>query len=220
VKLNLAPGDAGPVLPIGPTRNEHDLSVGGSIEHKRVFVKMALELLAYHRHGLAMAGPLSEARRYARHGTGTVQSKPDSASLGTGLIPIDQGVEVYNAIEVWSCNRSVFFRVVFLGPLVFTGTLTTAWSGESFRAAYAFDARKPAHVIVNSIDSSDGSNLVVWFGGVRDETIGGAVRRIEEISRRLAESAPRLEREPPPDIEVLRRAVGEKLAELERRRGR
>jgi len=81
-ELNLTPGDPGPTLPIGPTRNDHDLKLGGSIEHKRVFVKMALELLASHRHDLAMRGELSEAQRFARHGTGTFRGKPDTRSLG------------------------------------------------------------------------------------------------------------------------------------------
>jgi hypothetical protein len=81
-KLNLTPGDPEPALPIGPTRHEHDLKLGGSVEHKRVFVKMALELLASHRHDLAMRGELSEARRFARHGTGTFRGKPDTRSVG------------------------------------------------------------------------------------------------------------------------------------------
>ena len=39
-------------------------------------------------------------------------------------------------IEVWSHRHAVFFRVAFLGPIVLTGTLTTEWSGDPFRAIY------------------------------------------------------------------------------------
>lgn len=190
-ELNLAPGDPEPVLPVGPTLHEYDLSVGGSTEHKRVFVKMALELLAFHRHDLAMRGELSEARRFARHGTGTFRGKPDTRSDGSGLLRADARPEVFHSIEVWSFGKSAFFRVVFLGPLVFTGTLTTDWSGESFRAAYAFDARNPANVIANSLVTGDGPNLAVWFEGIKGEAVAHSVTALEAISLRIAQSNPR-----------------------------
>ncbi|MBA3393273.1 MAG: hypothetical protein H0T89_11545 [Deltaproteobacteria bacterium] len=216
--LGLTPGDPEPVLPIGATRHDHDLKVGGSIEHKRVFAKLALELLAHRRHDLATRGELSEARRFARHGTGTVQSKPDTRSEGSGLLSGLTLPEVYNAIEVWSSGRSVFFRVVFLGPLVFTGTLTTEWAGDPFRAAYAFDARNPARAIANHFEDRDGPNLAIWFVGMVEETVETAVAALEAISLRLAQAAPRVERETPPDLEQLRVAVAARLAEMQTKR--
>jgi len=181
-RLNLAPGNPGPALPTGPPRNEHDLSLGGSIEHKRVFVKMALELLAFHRHDLAMRGELSEARRFARHGTGTFRGKPDTRSVGSGQLGSITLPEVYNAIEVWSHRRAVFFRVVFLGPLVFTGTLTTEWSGDPFRATYAFDARNPPPPVASRFEIGDGPNLAVWFDGMVEETVAQPLKRSRQLA--------------------------------------
>jgi hypothetical protein len=213
-KLEVAPGSPDPVLPEGPTASEHDISVGGVIEHKRAFVKMALELLAFHRHDLAMRGELSEARRFARHGTGTYQGKPDSRSQGSGLIPADGLPEIYNAIEVWSFRGSVYFRAVFLGPIAFTGTLTTEWSGSPFRAAYAFDARDPANAVTNTFVEGDGPNVAVWIDAMKQEISVNMVAAIGEISRRLAQSRPRPVREPPPEINAYRAAVREVLVSM------
>jgi len=218
--LQLTPGDPEPKLPIGPTRHDHDLKVGGSVEHKRVFVKLGLELLAHHRHDLAMRGELSEARRFARHGTGSFRGKPDTRSQGSGLLRDASLPEVYNAIEVWSSGRSLFFRAVFLGPLVFTGTLTIDWTGDPFRAAYAFDARDPAHAVVNCHENRDGPNLAVWFSGMVEESVETAVAELEAISLRLAQAAPPLQREAPPDLEKLRIAVAARLAEMPPKRKR
>lgn len=212
--LQLAPEDPGPILPTGPTRRDYDLSVGGRIEHKRVFIKMALELLAYYRHDLVIRGELSEARRFARHGTGTFRGKPDTRSEGSGLLGVEPRPDVFNAIEVWSAGKSVFFRVVFLGPIVFTGTLTTEWHGDPFRAAYAFDARNPANVIARGYTEGDGPSLAIWFDRVKDESVANAVAALEAISLRLAESRIPLPREPPPDINVLREAVKARLAKM------
>ncbi len=213
-KLGLTPGDPDPVLPVGPTANEFDLKIGTHVEHHRVLVKMALELLAYHRHDLAMRGELSEARRFARRGEGSFRGKPDSRSDGSGLVPKTGLPDVYNAIEVWSCGRTVFFRVVFLGPLVFTGTLTTEWTGDAFRVVYAFDGRDPRQQIASGVEFADGPNLAVWFGDLKEETTEDARARIEALSLALAKSKPRVEREAPPDIEVLRAAVRAKLAAM------
>lgn len=213
-KLALTPGDPDPILPVGPTRHEHDLSLGGSVAHKRVFVKMALELLAFHRRDLAMRGELSEARRFARHGTGSFRGKPDSRSVGSGLLAGKALTEVYNSIEVWSCGRAVFFRVVFLGPLVFTGTLTTEWAGSPFRAAYAFDARNPANRIIDGFESVEGPNLAVWFDAMTEETVEQAVQALEAISLKLASSKPPVTREAPPDLDSLRKALAARLASM------
>jgi hypothetical protein len=175
---------------------------------------MALELLAYHRHDLAMRGELSEARRFARRGEGSFRGKPDTRSPGSGLLPTARLPPVRNSIEVWSCGKSVFFRVVFLGPLIFTGTLATAWSGESFRAIYAFNGRDPANEIARRFEPGNGPNLAVWFGELKEESAANAVSAIEKLSLELAQSKPRIEREATPEIEVLREAVRAKLAAM------
>lgn len=207
-KLSITPGDPRPVLPVGPTRSEHDVSVGGTVEHKRVFAKMALELLAHHRHDLAVSEELSAARRFARYGEGTLRSKPDTRSAGSRLLEDVERPEVFNAIEVWTFGYEVYFRAIFLGPIAFTGTLTTSWSGQQFRAAYGFDARSPAAVIVDRFDDVHGPRLSVGFDAAK------AVAELEEISLRLAQTAPRLEQEAPPDVGDLRQAVKQKLAAL------
>lgn len=212
-KLHLTTGDPDLVLPLGPTRHEHDLKIG-AVEHHRVFVKIGLELLAFHRHDLAMRGELSEARRFARHGEGGFRGKPDGRSPGSGLLP-DSGLpEVYNAIEIWSCGSTVFFRVVFLGQLVFTGSLCTSWSGDPFRAVYAFDARDSANVVASRLEPGDGPNLAVWFGEVREDLIKDSVEKLEAISLELVQSKPRVEREAPPAIDTLRDAVRAKLVAM------
>lgn len=218
--LNLTPGDSEPTLPVVPVRREHDLSLGGPIEHKRVFVKMALELLAAHHHDLAMRGELSEARRFARHGSGMFRSRPDTRSVGSGLLASVQLPEVYNAIEVWSHGHAVFSREVFLGPLVFTGALTTEWSGDPFRVVYAFDARNPAPPIASRFELGDGPNLAVWLTDMVDESVAQAVEALEGISLRLASSTKPPEREGTPDLEKLRVAVKQRLAAMPPRRKR
>lgn len=219
-KLSITQGDPKPVLPAGPQPIDHDMKVGGSIEHKRVFVKMALELLAYHRHDLAMRGELSEARRFARGGEGTYRGKPDRRSEGSGLLTGRALPEVWNAIEVWSFGRSVFFRVVFLGPLIFTGTLTTSWTGEGFRAVYAFNARNPADVVRSEFVVGDGPNLAIWIEGMKAEATVSLAEELEAISLRLAQSKTRSEREAPPDLEALREAVRIRLAAMPPKKAR
>lgn len=209
--LTLEDGDPEPALPVGPTEHDHFLQLG-SVDDNRVFSKIGLELLAFHRLDLAMRGELSEMRRFVRHGAGTFRIKADAHSTGSGLLPREGLPEVYNSVEVWSCQRAAFLRLVFLGPLVLTGTLTTEWTGDPFRAAYAFDARNPALLIASAFEDGDGPNLAVWFDGVRQESIEQAVARLTEISARLAYSAPPVTREAPPDIDRLRAAVKARLA--------
>lgn len=167
-KFHIEPNDQIPTLPDEPTANEYDVSVGRKIEHKRVFVKMALELLAFHRHELAIRDELSRARGFARYGTGDLRSKVDTRSRGSGLVPFGELPEVFNAVETWTNGTSVSFRVIFLGPFMFTGILTSEWLGEPFRAAYAFDARDPAKKIVDTFVEGMGRPLATWF--MRNET--------------------------------------------------
>lgn len=220
VRLKLEAGDPEPTLPTGPIPQEFDLSVGGSIEHKRVFVKMALELLAFHRHDLAVRGELSEARRFARHGTGTFRGKPDTRSSGSGLLAQGPCPEVYNAIEVWTFGSSVFFRAVFLGPIVFTGTLTTEWSSERFRAAYAFDARDPGTRLVHRLIEGDGYNLSIWTDSMKEEATVNVIAALGSTSLSLAQSKVLPPREALPDIEQLRTLVRDRLAKMPRKQPR
>lgn len=212
-KLTLAPGDPEPDLPVGPTRSEHDFSVGGSVEHKRVFVKMALELLAFNRHDLAVRPELAKARLFVRHADGIFSAKVDARSAGAGLLP-DVVPEVFNAIEAWTFGSSLFFRVAILGPLKFTGALTTTWKGEPFRAAYAFDARDPASVVTKTFLAGDGPNLSLWLEGMKEEASAFAASNLEAVSLRLAQSKSRVEREAPPDLSILREATRRWLAKL------
>ena len=100
-RFQIEPGDPDPVLPDGPTANEYDLRLGRQVEHRQVFVKMALELLAFHRHDLAVRDELSAARRFARYGDGTdFRARFDTRSRGSGLISDEALPEVFNAIEI------------------------------------------------------------------------------------------------------------------------
>ena len=99
---------------------------------------------------------------------------------------------------------------MFLGPLVFTGCLTSEWRGQEFRVAYAFDARDPAKLVVNAFDNQAGRPLATW--SLRNEAQRSA-DTIEAISRELAKerSSTPLSREPPPDRDQLRTAIRERL---------
>jgi len=219
-RFNIEPGGQGPVLPDGPTGDEYDLSVGRRIEHRQVFIKMALELLAFHRHDLAMKDELSPARRFARYGdSGEYRVHFDTRSRGSGLIAADGLPEVLNAVEVWTAGTSVLFRAVFLGPIVFTGSLTSDWLSESFRTAYAFDARDPARTIASAFDEQPGRPLATWF--IRNE-IEHSNATLEAISGRLAleRSKTKPQREPPPDVDVLRAAIRAQLSTMPPRKKR
>jgi hypothetical protein len=212
--FHIEPGDPDPVLPAGPTVDEYDLRLGRQVEHRQVFVKMALELLAFHRHDFAVRDELSAARHFARYGEGIdFRARFDTRSRGSGLIPEEALPEVFNVIEIWTFGYWILFRVVFLGPLVFTGALTSDWSGEAFRAAYAFDARDPAKTIASAFGHEAGRPLSTWL--IRNE-VRHSADTLEAISGRLAVERARNkpEREPPPDIDALRAAIRKYLAEM------
>jgi HNH endonuclease len=210
-KFHIEPNDQVPTLPDGPTLNEYDVSVGRKTEHKRVFVKIALELLAFHRNELAIRDELSTARGFARYGTGDLRAWVDTRSRGSGLVPFDGLPEVFNAVETWTSGKLVLFRIIFLGPFMFTGVLTSEWLGEPFRAAYAFDARDPAKKIVDTFLEGMGRPLATWF--MRNETAHCAAT-LKAISLRLAIERANATpvREAPPDIDDLRAAMRTRLS--------
>jgi len=211
--LAIEPGQEPHLPPSG--RRTYDLKIGASSIDKRVFAKMAIELLAFFDHSLALRPELAEIRRFIRDGVGTLQSKPDRRSRGSG-IPLPLLSEMFNLIEVWSFKRALYFRVTFLKWISFTGTLTTSWEGGKFRAAYGFDARKPAQWFKKA-DRRDGFNLSVWFPEMRDEVSQTAAKEFEAESARLMEITEIPPRELPPTIEKLRDGVTEWLAKQPRR---
>jgi hypothetical protein len=75
-----------------------------------------------------------------------------------------------------------FFHAVFLGPLVFTGTLATEWSGDPLRVVYAFDARNPAPLIASRVELCDGPILAVWL----PDMVSEAAPRRSKSSKRSA----------------------------------
>ena len=126
-------------------------------------------------------------------------------------MPFDELPEVFNAVETWTNGTSVFFRVIFLGPFMFTGILTSEWLGEPFRAAYAFDARDPAKKIVDTFVEGMSRPLATWF--MRNETAHCA-ETLKAISLKLAIERANTTpvREAPPDIDALREAMRTRLA--------
>jgi hypothetical protein len=212
-RFRLEPGDPEPMLPDGPTPDEYDLSVGRKIAHRQVIVKMALELLAFHRHDLAIRGELLKACQFARYGKGDFRIRLDTCSRGSGLVPVDALPEAINAIETWTVGASIFFRAIFLGPIVFTGTLTSEWDGESFRAAYAFDARNPTNVVVSTFMKDDGRALATWF--MRNEMVHCSTA-LEATSCKLALERAKIKpvREAPPGIDALREAMRARLTAM------
>jgi hypothetical protein len=211
-KLELVPARDPELPPSG--RYEFDFSVGRGASHKRAFAKIALELLAFHRHALATRAELAELRQFTRHGSGSLQSKPDGRSEGSGLLAGRNFPDIWNSVEIWSCGKSLFFRIVFVRYFSFTGSLTTEWQGPSFRAAYAFNARDPSERIVDECVDGDGPRLSLWHNSIREETIDQSVQGIWEESLRLASASGVPRREEPPPLDQLRADVRKRLLSL------
>jgi hypothetical protein len=87
-------------------------------------------------------------------------------------------------------------------------------AGEPLRAVYAFDARDPATRIADVFRPGDGPNLALFIDEVRDETNERVGPELEGISGRLAASKSRIEREDPPDVGDLQRAVKQRMVEM------
>lgn len=206
--------------------HDHRLRFGGEPSHKRFMAKVALELLAHFRYELTCRGELSEIRRFVRRGSGSLHSNPDLRSEGSGLISPDLRV-LYNAVEVWSFRRSLFFRIVFLRHIRFTGALTTDWQGDPVRAAYAFDGRAPVPAIVKAVANEDGPNLSIFYSLMSVDVAAEAEREFEAANRQLARDLDIPLRQPVPPIDEYRAAVRAELmrrlaraaAKKERRRG-
>lgn len=203
-------------LPLGPSVDHYDISLGRSTEHKQAIVKMALELVAFHRIEQVLRPELTDLRNFVRYGgERPIRLSVDTRSRGSGLISRGELPRVYNSIEVWTVGTTIHFRATFLGPLAFTCSLTTMWNGNSFRAGYAFDAREPGRCIVNVFSDGDGWPLATWQ--IREEA-QHITRDLEVISRELADE--RAQRPSPPSAPIdevaLRAAV---ITRLTREKG-
>ena len=93
--------------------------------------------------------------------------------------------------------------------------MTPSGSGTAGREAKSGPpSPSSARVVASKFEAGDGPNLAIWFDEVRDDVIKNAVKELEEISLRLAQSKAPVERESPPEIEELRRAVRARMAAL------
>ncbi len=217
-RFDLEPA-APPPLPHGPRRDEFDLLLNFP-GRRPFFLKVALELIAHHRHDLALRPELSVARRAARYGEVDGSSfTTDGDSNGSGLLPDVEPDEPYHAAEVWSCGRFVSFRIAFLlRRLATTGVLATDWGGEPFRVAYAFPIREPARFLAHEFRPGDGPRMALWTPAAKSRTEQSAASEIEEMSWRVGQTIPRPSRDAQPNLEELRAAVREELVRLASRR--
>jgi hypothetical protein len=209
-------------IPTETQRREFNLAMTFP-ERRRFALKVPLELLAYHRHDLALRPELSSARRFVRR---TINSSwqslaVDGATEGSGLLPEPEPAEPYHAAEIWTRRRFVYFRIAFLfRPMAFTGFLCDDWSGEAFRGAYAFPIRAPGRFLTREFKRGDGPGLSPRALVDREKNERIAADLFEAASFKMAGSLRRPEPEKPPEIEALREAVRQELLRLEARKKR
>lgn len=184
----------------------------------RVLMKMALELLAVVRPEDARRwSSLRDARRYVRWAEETrpLPARFDAVSAGAGVFAPGDLPLLAHAVEVWTRNRTLSYRVTLFGGLHVTGPLTTAWDGPSFSIAHALDPTKPS-VRVDRQTTSDGPPLDVYHAGLKQQAfdkfkewfLARTLELSEQVSRRLW--SPPLE----PDLAQLKPLVEAEFAKL------
>jgi hypothetical protein len=206
--------------PPTPTRIAWKLDLG-HVEHMRVLTKMALELFAIRRPDDARRGCLLQARQFIKRGYGTLPVRFDALSPGSGLfdgrpIPI-----LSHAVEVWSHQTKLNFRVTLFGGLHATGSLTQAWDGPPVSVAYALDPTEPATQI--HIDrAEDGPPLRLWIPGMAREVFDAFALWFEEQTKLISERVTSEPWSPPddPDLGRLRPMIERAYEELRRTKQR
>lgn len=104
-------------------------------EHARVFVKMALELLAVHRPVLARRPELRDLAAFVRSGAGSVNVSADTMTPG----PLGTMRPFWRSCEVWSAGRDLIAKVALFGAYSVSVALTPEWRGEPVTAAQVVD---------------------------------------------------------------------------------
>jgi hypothetical protein len=151
---------------------------------KRVMTKMAVELLARLDGDAARRPELAAARRFARYDEGDFYSGVDTETSGARLPLVD--APYIHAIEVWTANRRLHYRVILFKELRFIGTLTDCWGGRPLRASYSLSVQDPAKMLVQ-FEAGDGATLVNKSFRVRRTELDAALVALEEFNLRTSE---------------------------------
>lgn len=187
----------------------------------RVAAKMALELLAVRRPALGRRWEeLRPARRFVRHGEGVLPVRVEALSKGAGLRRPRGFPVLAHAVEVWTHQRNLHFRVTLFGRLHATGTLATGWQGPRLSLLHAFDPTRPGkHVKLAS--NRDGPGLGVWHGRLKQETFAEFAKWFERQTRRLSRRVMRrpFKHPPTPDLAELRPLIEAKYEALCKKSG-
>jgi hypothetical protein len=204
---------------LGPHETYFDVNIGGSKAHRRVFVKMALELLERQRPGTVRRLPLWKARKFVRNEEGDFPYKADHLSDGSGLASAQEIPEAAQMIEVWTHAAHLLTRITFFGRMSLTASLCSEWPGPRVALLYAAN---PIDLGASVLDESDddGPPLAVWHDDLKPEAIAGFDRHFHGMTGEVAraDSAP-IEREPCPDVESLRAAVRDEFAKIVAKKG-
>jgi hypothetical protein len=173
-------------------------------EHCRIFVKMALELLARYDGLAARSRALGDARRFARDDVGNLRFKADTASEGTGLLSkVTSRFQIGHSIEVWTNRRLVLTRIAFFQKLSFTACLAFSWQGPPFSIAHVLDPQEPTSALIRK-RKRDGKRLSLWNESVSREAIAAFESHIANVANAKAASAAKtpIERAPMPVLDV------------------
>jgi hypothetical protein len=185
----------------------YSMNVGGDKSHRRVFAKMAMELLAIRRPGAVFCTPLWKARRFARYGEGDFGYKADPHSPGSGLT---SGVSVptaANMVEVWSSGSHLLSRVGLLGQMTLTVSLSENWSGGKLALLYAANPVEPAKG-VSADGDADGPPLAVWHEDMKAAAEQRFDQHFHAVAAEVAASdTTPIEREKGPSDEELNAAI-------------
>lgn len=211
------------VQPHPPTLKMLDWVVElGTTAHMRVVLKTALELLAFvHPSEARRWSELRKARRYIREGEddGTLPARFDALSEGSQVLNPATLPPLAHAVEVWTYQRNIHYRVTLFGGLHVTGALTTEWGGGPFTLAHALDPTRPSWHLDERRDSG-GPPLGVYRADLKQQAFDKFrtwfLAQTQEISKRV--TGRHWEPPGPPDLAVLRPLIEEEYVKLLRRK--
>ncbi|MES1164821.1 MAG: hypothetical protein ABUR63_03615, partial [Verrucomicrobiota bacterium] len=176
----------------------------GNRGHRRVFVKMALELLARYDAAAARDGALGSARQFARLDRGEISFKPDAASEGSGLLAKTRTrFRIGHSVEVWTCGQNVLVKVAFFGKLIFTASLSSAWNSSPFSVAHILDPQDPSVALTRNSKRA-GKPLTLWHEGMAKPAIEAFEAHVEAVAyeKGVAAAATPISRDPGPVLDA------------------
>jgi hypothetical protein len=147
-------------------------------EHARVFVKMALELLAVHRPELARRPEFRDAVAFVRFGAGSVDVRADTMTAG----PLGTVRPFWHSCEVWSAGSNLIAKMTLFGAYPVSVALTGEWGGAPVTAAHAVDP-VAGRVLFDGASSDEGVLPTGWPNRGLDPDVFQV--RMDELARAL-----------------------------------